>query len=121
MGILIQFPQPDTHTPRGEAPSAVNGAHDVHFAAAYRRDVDRAVALLLSYIETDGYDGIALILKPTSDAAKPAFVVGGLYRHKLIEAVDATMQLHLAIKLRASEQSLDRSPRERRPRPTRDY
>ncbi|MCT7316354.1 hypothetical protein N5I87_10095 [Ralstonia sp. CHL-2022] len=62
------------------------------------------MSLLLEHIQSDAYDGIALILKPTSPAHKPAFVVGGVYRHKLTEAADAAMQLRLVIKLRAKEQ-----------------
>ena len=102
MGILIQFPQPGTRTPPGTPPQSET--QDVRLAAAYRRDLDRAVALLLEHVQSDAYDGVALILKPTSPAHKPAFVVGGFYRHKLTEAADAAMQLRLAIKLRAKEQ-----------------
>ena len=102
MGILIQFPQPGARIPPGI--TSHSESQDVHLAAVYRRDLDRAVALLLEHVQSDAYDGVALVLKPTSPAHKPAFVVGGLYRHKLTEAADAAMQLRLAIKLRAREQ-----------------
>lgn len=105
MGILIQFPQPSTRTAPGKPPSRPNGRHEVQLASAYRRDLDRAIALLLEHVQSGAYDGVALILRPKSGAHKPAFVVGGLYRHRLTEAVDATMQLHLAVKLRAREQA----------------
>ncbi|KJK02337.1 hypothetical protein UB44_06935 [Burkholderiaceae bacterium 26] len=104
MGILIQFPQPGTRTPPGRPPSSQSAPQDVRLAAAYRRDLDRAVSLLLEHVQSGAYDGIALILKPSSPAHKPAFVVGGYYRHKLTEAADAATQLHLAIDLRAREQ-----------------
>ena len=105
MGILIQFPQPGART-RPESPHPIDReVRELRLAAAYRRDLDRTVALLLEHVHTDGYDGVALILKPTSSTLKPAFVVGGFYRHRLAEASDATLQLHLAIKLRAREQS----------------
>lgn len=103
MGILIQFPQPGTRSPPGKPPSDQSELQDLR-ATAYRRDLDRAVALLFEHIDTDGYDGIALVLKPTSSAHKPALVVGGFYRHRLTEAANATMQLYLALKLRAREQ-----------------
>lgn len=83
-------------------------------ADAYRRDLDRAVSLLLDYVQSDAYDGVALILKPKSQAHKPAFVVGGFYRHRLTEAADASMQLHLAITLRAREQGPVEQPRDSR-------
>lgn len=105
MGILIQFPQPGTRTQPGTAPTSQRGPHDLRLAVAYRRDLDRAVALLLEHVRSDAYDGVALILKPASRLHKPALVVGGLYRHRLEEAADATMQLHLALKLRAREQT----------------
>lgn len=75
----------------------------MYLIAAYRRDLDRAVALLLEHVQSDAYDGVALILKPKSPAHKPALVVGGFYRHRLNDAADAAMQLRLAIKLRAKE------------------
>lgn len=103
MGILIQFPQPSTRTPPGITPQSES--QNVRLAAAYRRDLDRAVALLLEHVQSDAYDGVALILKPMSPVHKPAFVVGGFYRHRLNDAADAAMQLRLAIKLRAKEQS----------------
>jgi hypothetical protein len=104
MGILIQFPQPGTRIPLGELPSSQSNGSEGRHAAAYRRDLDRAVALLLEHVDSDAYDGVALILKPKLPAYKPALVVGGFYRHKLTEAAEATMRLHLAIKLRAREQ-----------------
>ncbi|MDY7507220.1 hypothetical protein [Ralstonia wenshanensis] len=104
MGILIQFPQPGTRTPPVEPSSSQCAPQDARFTAAYRRDLDRAVSLLLEHLESDAYDGVALTLKPKSPAHKPAFVVGGFYRHKLKEAANAAMQLHLALKLRAREQ-----------------
>ncbi|HWV04980.1 hypothetical protein [Ralstonia sp.] len=107
MGILIPFPQPGTRTLPGHLPSSQSEAQDVRHAAAYRLDLDRAVALLLEHVQSDAYDGIALILRPISLAHKPALVVGGFYRHRLKEAMDATMQLHLAIKLRAREQDIE--------------
>lgn len=108
MGIIIQFPQAGSHAPSEQPPSGTSGAQDVHFpAAAYRRDLDRAVSLLLEHVESGAYDGVALILKPTSQTNKPALVVGGFYRHRLTEAADAALQLHLAIKLRAREQAFD--------------
>lgn len=102
MGILIQFPQPGARIPPGI--TSHSESQDVHLAAAYRRDLDRAVALLLEHVQSDAYDGVALVLKPTSPTNKPAFVVGGFYRHRLNDAADAAMQLRLAIKLRAKEQ-----------------
>jgi hypothetical protein len=105
MGILIQFPQPATCTLLGRPPSRDSGAEDARLLTAYRRDLDRAVTLLLEHVESDLYDGIALILKPRLPAHKPALVVGGFYRHRLTEGANAAMQLHLAIKLRAREQS----------------
>ncbi|WP_316880403.1 hypothetical protein [Ralstonia wenshanensis] len=102
MGILIQFPQPGARIPPGI--TSHSESQDVHLAAAYRRDLDRAVALLLEHVQSDAYDGVALVLKPTSPTHKPAFVVGGFYRHRLNDAADAAMQLRLAIKLRAKEQ-----------------
>lgn len=105
MGILIQFPQPGTRTPPGRLPSTHSEVQNVRLASAYRRDLDRAVALLLEHVQSDGYDGVALILKPTSPVHKPAIVVGGSYRHRLADAADATMHLHLEIKLRAREQA----------------
>lgn len=84
---------------------------------AYRRDLDRVVALLLEHVQSDAYDGVALILKPTSPAHKPAFVVGGFYRHRLNDAADAAMQLRLAIKLRAKEQGSEPQPHGTRNRP----
>jgi hypothetical protein len=110
MGILIQFPQPGTRTPPGIPPQGET--EDVRLAAAYRRDLDRAVALLLEHVQSDAYDGVALILKPTSATHKPAFVVGGFYRHRLNDAADAAMQLRLAIKLRAKEQGCEPQPRD---------
>ena len=107
MGILIQFPQPGTRTLPGRPPSFDREVQDIPLATAYRRDLDRAVTLLLEYVQSDGYDGVALVLKPTSSTHKPALVVGGYYRHRLTDAADATMQLHLAIKLRAREQAPD--------------
>jgi hypothetical protein len=115
MGILIQFPQPGTRTPPGRPPQ--NETQDVRRAAAYRRDLDRAVALLLEHVQSDAYDGVALVLKPTSPTHKPAFVVGGFYRHRLNEAADAAMQLRLAIKLRAKEQGSKPQPGDTRNRP----
>ncbi len=112
MGILIQFPQPGTRTPPGRPPHSETP--DVRLAAAYRRDLDRAVALLLEHVQSDAYDGVALILKPTSATHKPAFVVGGFYRHRLNDAADAAMQLRLAIKLRAKEQDSEPQPRDTR-------
>ncbi len=117
MGTLIQFPQPGTRTPPGRPPCSESGPQDTHLASAYRRDLDRAVSLLLEHIQSDAYDGIALILKPTSPAHKPAFVVGGAYRHKLTEAADAAMQLRLVIKLRAKEQGPDAQCGDTRNRP----
>lgn len=117
MGILIQFPQPGTRTSPGRPPSSESGPQEVHPAPAYRRDLDRAVSLLLEHIQSDAYDGIALILKPTSPAHKPAFVVGGVYRHKLTEAADAAMQLRLVIKLRAKEQGPEAQRGDTRNRP----
>jgi len=114
MGILIPFPQPGTRTPPGRPPQ--NEAQDVRLAAAYRRDLDRAVALLLEHVQSDAYDGVALVLKPTSPTHKPAFVVGGFYRHRLNDAADAAMQLRLAIKLRAKEQGSEPQPRDARNR-----
>lgn len=105
MGILIPFPQPGTRTRPGSPNAAECEVQEARLAAAYRRDLDRTVALLIEHVQSDGYDGVALILKPTSSTLTPAFVVGGFYRHRLTEASDATMQLHLAIKLRAREQS----------------
>ncbi|WP_343618990.1 hypothetical protein [Ralstonia sp.] len=102
MGILIQFPQPGARIPPGI--TSHSESQDVHLAAAYRRDLDRAVALLLEHVQSDAYDGVALVLKPTSPTHKPVFVVGGFYRHRLNDAADAAMQLRLAIKLRAKEQ-----------------
>jgi len=115
MGILIQFPQPGTRTPPGTPPQSET--QDVRLAAAYRRDLDRAVALLLEHVQSDAYDGVALILKPTSPTHKPALVVGGFYRHRLNEAADAAMQLRLAIKLRAKEQGSEPQPAETGNRP----
>ena len=111
MGILIQFPQPGTRTPPGEPPSSHTAPPDAHQAAAYRRDLDRAVTLLLEHVRSDAYDGVALILKPTSLSRTPAYVVGGFYRHRLTDAADAAMQLRLAINLRAREQGSE--PRSR--------
>ena len=111
MGILIQFPQFGTRIPAGRPPSSESAPQDERLAAAYRRDLDRAVNLLLEHVQTDAYDGLALILKPKAPGVKPAFVVGGLYRHRLADAADAAMQLHLAIKLRAREQVHDTEPR----------
>lgn len=102
MGILIPFPQPGTRTQPGIPPQGET--QDVRLAAAYRRDLDRAMALLLEHVQSDAYDGVALVLKPTSPTHKPAFVVGGFYRHRLNDAADAAMQLRLVIKLRAKEQ-----------------
>ncbi|WP_092970000.1 hypothetical protein [Ralstonia sp. NFACC01] len=104
MGILIQFPQPGTRAPPEIPPFTHEEELEARRSATYRRDLDRAVALLLEHVESGAYDGVALILKPTSLAQRPAFVVGGFYRHKLAEATNAAMQLHLAIKLRAREQ-----------------
>lgn len=112
MGILIHFPQPGTHSPSGKRRPVGREAHDALLAATYRRDLDRAVALLFEHIDTDGYDGIALVLKPTSPAHKPALVVGGFYRHRLTEAANATMQLYLALKLRAREQDSEAPTRD---------
>ena len=111
MGILIQFPQPGTRTPSGDHSSGESEPPAARLAAAYQRDLDRAVSLLLEHIQSDAYDGVALILKPKSKAHKPALVVGGLYRHKLTEAADAAMHLHLSIKLRAREQDSALRPR----------
>lgn len=119
MGILIQFPKPSTRTPPERPPSTQSESQDVRLAAAYRRDIDRAVSLLLDYVKSGAYDGVALALKPTSPAHKPAFVVGGFYRHKLTEAADAAMQLRLAIKLRAKEQGPEPQPRNTRNGPQR--
>ena len=105
MGILIQFPQPGTRTRSGKPPSIQTEAEELHLAAAYRRDLDRAIALLIEHIGSGAYDGVALILKPISSTHKPALVVGGFYRHRLTDAADATMHLHLAIKLREREQT----------------
>ncbi|MCP1174366.1 hypothetical protein [Ralstonia chuxiongensis] len=107
MGILIQFPQPGTRTPPGQTPSSQSKTPDARLAVAYRRDLDRAVSLLLDHVRSDAYDGVALILKPKSPTHKPAFVVGGFYRHKLTDAADAAMHLRLAIKLRAREQGAE--------------
>lgn len=117
MGTLIQFPQPGTRTPPGRPPCSESGPQDTHLASAYRRDLDRAVSLLLEHIQSEAYDGIALILKPTSPAHKPAFVVGGVYRHKLTEAADAAMQLRLVIRLRAKEQGSEAQCGDTRNRP----
>ncbi|UGS92137.1 hypothetical protein KOL96_13765 [Ralstonia wenshanensis] len=117
MGILIQFPQPGTRTPPVEPSSSHCEPQDARLTAAYRRDLDRALSLLLEHVETDAYDGVALILKPKSLGDKPAFVVGGFYRHRLTEAADAAMQLRLAIKLRAREQSSEPETRLRRNSP----
>ncbi|CAJ0783698.1 hypothetical protein LMG19083_01074 [Ralstonia psammae] len=105
MGILIQFPQPGTRTPPGKRQANHSAPQDERLAAAYRRDLDRAVALLLEHVQSNAYDGVSLILKPKARNQKPALVVGGFYRHRLTEAADAAMQLHLAIKLRAREQA----------------
>ena len=105
MGILIQFPQPGTCTPPGKPPSIQTEAEELHLAAAYRRDLDRAIALLFEHVLSGAYDGVALILKPISSIHKPALVVGGFYRHRLTDAADATMHLHLALKLRGREQT----------------
>lgn len=105
MGILIQFPQPGTRTLPGKPTSGRSESQDARLATAYRRDLDRAVALLLEHVKSDAYDGVALILRPKSRSHNPALVVGGFYRHRLTEAVHATMQLHLAVKLRAREQA----------------
>lgn len=115
MGILIQFPQPGARIPPGI--TSHSESQGVHLAAAYRRDLDRAVALLLEHVQSDAYDGVALVLKPTSPTHKPAFVVGGFYRHRLNDAADAAMQLRLAIKLRAKEQGSEPQPRDSRNRP----
>lgn len=115
MGILIQFPQPGARIPPGI--TSHSESQDVHLAAAYRRDLDRAVALLLEHVQSDAYDGVALILKPTSPVHKPALVVGGFYRHRLNEAADAALQLRLAIKLRAKEQGTEQQPHDTRNRP----
>lgn len=71
----------------------------------YRQDLNRAAALLLEHVQSDEYDGIALVLKPICPNLEPAFVVAGIYRHKLAEAADATIQLHLQIKIRALQQA----------------
>ncbi|MGN6259119.1 MAG: hypothetical protein ACTHNO_00160 [Ralstonia sp.] len=110
MGILIPFPQPRTRVQPGRPPSGKSAPKDACLAATYRRDLDRAVSLLLEHVQSDAYDGVALILKPKSPAHKPALVVGGLYRHRLNDAVAAAMQLHLAIKLRAREQASQSHP-----------
>jgi len=115
MGILIQFPQPGTRTPPGRPPKSETP--DARLAAAYQRDLDRAVALLLKHVHSDAYDGVALILKPKSPTHMPAFVVGGFYRHRLNNAADAAMQLRLAIKMRAKEQGSEPQPRDTRNRP----
>ncbi|WP_257984033.1 MULTISPECIES: hypothetical protein [Ralstonia] len=107
MGTLIQFPQPGTRTPPRRPPSNDSEAQDARLASAYRRDLDRAVSRLLEHVQSDAYDGVALVLIPTSPARKAAFVVGGFYRHRLTDAADAAMQLHLTIKLRAREQSAE--------------
>ena len=104
MGILIQFPQPATRTPLGRPPSLDSGAEDVRLLTAYRRDLDRAVTLLVEHVQSGAYDGVALILKPASQAHKSVFVVGGFYRHRLAEAADAAIQLRQVIQLRAREQ-----------------
>lgn len=114
MGILIQFPQRDTRT-AAERPSTIHSeAREVRLAAAYRRDLDRAVAILLEHVQTDEYDGVALILKPTSTAHRPALVVGGFYRHRLTEGASAAMQLHLSLKIRAHEQASQLQARDAR-------
>ncbi len=117
MGILIQFPQPGTRKQSETPPATKSEAHAVRLADAYQRDLDRAVGLLLEHIDSGAYDGVALILKPATVASKPAFVVGGFYRHRLAEAADAAMQLHLAIRLRAREQALERQVCETRTAP----
>ncbi|MCT7319328.1 hypothetical protein N5I87_25190 [Ralstonia sp. CHL-2022] len=108
MGILIQFPQLGTRKQSGTPPATESEAHEMRLAAAYQRDLDRAVGLLLEHVDSGAYDGVALILKPATLTSKPAFVVGGFYRHRLAEAADAAMQLRLAISLRAREQALER-------------
>jgi len=105
LGIVIQFPHPGTRNSPRKAQPAQSNAQEVSLIDSYRRDLDRAVALLLEHVQSDAYDGIALILKPRSPAHRPALVVGGVYRHRLVDASYATMQLHLAIKLRAREQA----------------
>lgn len=99
MGIVIQFPQP-----RATALPPHSEPLDVGLNAAYRRDLERALSLLIDHVQSDAYDGVALILKPMSPTHKPAFVVGGFYRHRLADAAAATLQLHLVIKQRAREQ-----------------
>lgn len=117
MGILIQFPQPGTRIPPGEPQCSHIAPQDVRLATAYRRDLDRAVALLLEHVQSNAYDGVSLILKPKARTHKPALVVGGFYRHRLTEAADAAMQLHLALKLRAREQAGEPQAVDTRPQP----
>ena len=105
MGILIQFPQRGTSTRPAKVHSPKIHVDDESLLSAYRRDLARAVSHLVEHIESGGYDGIALILKPTSPDKKPALVVAGFYRHRLDQAADAAMHLRLAIKQRARDQS----------------
>ena len=66
----------------------------------------------MEHVESSEYDGIALILKPTSPDQKLTFVVGGFYRHRLSEAADAATHLHLVIKQRAREQASQPRPKD---------
>lgn len=105
MGNLIQFPKHKTRNSVGNDFPDYGEAQGTNIAASYQRDLDRAVALLLEHVQSGAYDGIALVLKSASPTQESAFVVGGSFRHRLTDAAAATLQLHLAISLRANRQS----------------
>jgi len=57
---------------------------------AYRRDLQRALEIITSHVQSGDYDGIVAVLHPKSTSAAPVIAVGGQYRHDLREAANAS-------------------------------
>ena len=103
MGTILLF---ERYRSRRELPCFdVLGLETAPVETTYRHDVERATDLLAQHVESGQYDGIAIALKPSTPGQKLVTVVGGAFRHKLHEAADATLQLHLDIQARASEET----------------
>ncbi|QOK96564.1 hypothetical protein HF909_09025 [Ralstonia pseudosolanacearum] len=100
MGIILEF-KPLQSRSGGDAQAT--SPSEARLRDAYRRDLQRALQIISEAVLSDEYDGLIAMLHPRASAAVPLVAVGGLYRHQLQEAANASIFLHRTISRSARE------------------
>ncbi|WP_231408983.1 hypothetical protein [Ralstonia solanacearum] len=103
MGIILEF-KPRSRS--GGDTQAIPPC-EPSLSDSYRRDLRRALQLISEAVLSDQYDGLIAMLRPRASGAVPLVVVGGLYRHQLQEAANASIFLHRTMSRHAREAQCD--------------